>query len=154
MIRLKSLSLNFNDCKGITDQAMALFSNIPVSKRRLETLEHLTLEFAKLESLSNAAVKMLAEGVCNHFADLKGLVVNLMQNYNLTDDGVIEFNACITKNLKSLQSFTLATHQCTKLTPKSVTAVSKDICLNFKELKGLCFLFGRYLLQSILFGVT
>jgi len=143
MRSLKRLSLNFNDCKEITNQAMALFSNIPISKRRMGTLEYLTLEFAKLPNLSDVGLKMLSEGICLHFTDLKGLVVNLNENKNITDNGVIEFNTNITNKIKSLQSFTLATDKCKNLTPKSTMAISKDICLNLKELKGLCLLPGQ-----------
>jgi len=142
MRSLKRLSLNFNDCQEITDQAMALFGNTSEKQRRLPALEHLTVELAKLRNLSDVGLKMLSQGICLSFTDLKGLIVNLMQNKNITDDGVIEFNADLTNNLKSLQFFTLATDRCKNLTPKSAAAISKDISVRLNELKGLCLLLG------------
>jgi len=107
MTYLKSLNLDFSECQSITNNALSLFNNTSPSKRKLIALEQLALNFSGLPNINDVGLKKLGEGISQQFKDLKKLVLVFDLGKEVSDDGLIEFNAMITSNLASLESFTL-----------------------------------------------
>jgi len=139
---LKSLNLDFTGCIKLTNDAMSLFNNPNHSKRKLRTLEHLTLNFSGTPEANDLGLKKLGEGISLQFKELKKFALAFHMGDKVSDDGLEEFNAMITSNLKSLQSFTLASGERKERSIECIQKVSQDIVCNLKDLKELglmCF---------------
>jgi len=84
-------------------------------------------------------LKQLGQGISQQFKDLKKIALKFDLRQVVSDDGLVEFNAMITSNLKSLQSYTLSGKIPTNRSSECTKKISQDIFGNLKQLKELCF---------------
>jgi len=152
MERLESLKLDFSGCIKLTNDAMSLFHHANPSRIKLRALEHLTLNFSGIPEANELGLKKLGEGVSLQFKDLKEFALAFHMDDNVSDDSLVEFNAMITSNLRSLQSLTLASGQRKERSKECIQKMSQDIVSNLggiKELRLMCSKIGLNELSAI-----
>jgi len=140
MTCLKSLNLDFSTSRRISNDSLKLFSKTPTSKRKLIALEHLDLNFSRAFNLNDVGLKQLGQGISQQFKDLKKLALTLDIKKFVSDDGLVEFNAMITSNLRSLKCYSLSSRIDVERRPECMKKISQDIFGNLKQLKELCLL--------------